>query len=214
MENKMLKCPTLSLPTLDIMHRNYPAIIGNNSTLCFFCDNIMESNDHLWTCSEIRDIIIDCFKRIGYKLIDLIRQHADKHSLTITDSIRYSRRSVGRFVINLSTRWLFFFWNHISFVIILIRPRICISTFYRSCMSVALPLKIYGKYATNDGKIDGYINPYNDFRNFKQHRDFLYILFSSSNFLHSGPFFKHLECTEIIDYSSPTCTDAQFIYNV
>ncbi|GBC33961.2 hypothetical protein GLOIN_2v1780032 [Rhizophagus irregularis DAOM 181602=DAOM 197198] len=166
MENKMLKCPTLSLPTLDIMHRNYPAIIGNNSTLCFFCDNIMESNDHLWTCSEIRDIIIDCFKRIGYKLIDLIRQHADKHSLTITDSIRYSRRSVGRF------------------------------------------------YATNDGKIDGYINPYNDFRNFKQHRDFLYILFSSSNFLHSGPFFKHLECTEIIDYSSPTCTDAQFIYNV
>ncbi|PKK67328.1 hypothetical protein RhiirC2_852241 [Rhizophagus irregularis] len=86
MENKMLKCPTLSLPTLDIMHRNYPAIIGNNSTLCFFCDNIMGSNDHLWTCSEIRDIIIDCFKRIGYKLIDLIRQHADKHSLTIMGS--------------------------------------------------------------------------------------------------------------------------------
>ncbi|PKY44394.1 hypothetical protein RhiirA4_458687 [Rhizophagus irregularis] len=36
-----IRCSTLSLPTLDIMHRNYPAIIGNNSTLCFFCDNTL-----------------------------------------------------------------------------------------------------------------------------------------------------------------------------
>ncbi|PKY41145.1 hypothetical protein RhiirA4_454666 [Rhizophagus irregularis] len=59
-----------------------------------------------------------------------------------------------------------------------------------------------------------YVNPYNDFRNFKLHKDFLYILFSSSNFLHSGPFYKHLESNNVINYTSPICIDDNFIYNV
>jgi hypothetical protein len=37
-----------------------------------------------------------------------------------------------------------------------------------------------------------YINPQNDFRNYKNERDLLFILFSSSNFLHSGPFYDHI----------------------
>ncbi|PKK76469.1 hypothetical protein RhiirC2_707376 [Rhizophagus irregularis] len=39
----------------------------------------------------------------------------------------------------------------------------------------------------------GYINPFNDFQNFKLDKDFLFILFSSSNILHSGAFFSHLD---------------------
>lgn len=38
-----------------------------------------------------------------------------------------------------------------------------------------------------------YVNPHHDFRNYKINVDYLYILFSSSNFLHSGPFFNHLD---------------------
>ncbi|UZO02767.1 uncharacterized protein OCT59_021246 [Rhizophagus irregularis] len=45
----------------------------------------------------------------------------------------------------------------------------------------------------------GYINPFNDFRNFKLDKDFLFILFSSSNFLHSGAFFTHLDGVQYVD---------------
>uniref|UniRef100_U9T1V0 Uncharacterized protein n=1 Tax=Rhizophagus irregularis (strain DAOM 181602 / DAOM 197198 / MUCL 43194) TaxID=747089 RepID=U9T1V0_RHIID len=41
-------CSTLSLPTLDILNRNYPLLINNNIT-CLFCDSDPESNHHLWT---------------------------------------------------------------------------------------------------------------------------------------------------------------------
>lgn len=37
-----------------------------------------------------------------------------------------------------------------------------------------------------------YTNPFNDFRNFKTSLDYLFILYTSSNFLHSGPFYNHL----------------------
>lgn len=37
------------------------------------------------------------------------------------------------------------------------------------------------------------VNPHHDFRNYKSNMDYLYILFSSSNFLHSGPFFDHID---------------------
>lgn len=38
----------------------------------------------------------------------------------------------------------------------------------------------------------GYINLFNDFWNFKLQKEFLYILFSSLNFLHSGTFFLNI----------------------
>ncbi|CAB5095998.1 unnamed protein product [Rhizophagus irregularis] len=60
----------------------------------------------------------------------------------------------------------------------------------------------------------GYINPFNDFRNFKLDKEFLFILFSSSNFLHSGSFFSHLECNDFLDYSSPVCSFDYNIYDV
>ncbi|PKY59654.1 hypothetical protein RhiirA4_482587 [Rhizophagus irregularis] len=59
-----------------------------------------------------------------------------------------------------------------------------------------------------------YINPFNDFRNFKLQKDFLFILFSSSNFLHSGPFFKHLEANDFINYNSPSSIDISLFFNV
>ncbi|CAB5196506.1 hypothetical protein RhiirA5_415138 [Rhizophagus irregularis] len=59
-----------------------------------------------------------------------------------------------------------------------------------------------------------YTNPFNSFRNFKLSKDFLYILFSSSNFLHSGPFFTHLEANVDITYNSPSSTDVCLFYNV
>ncbi|CAB4433699.1 unnamed protein product [Rhizophagus irregularis] len=191
----------------------------------------MESNNHLWTCSEIRDIIIDCFKRIGYKLIDLIRQHANKHSLTITDSIRYSP----------TFRWAFrnepihpvailflksyvtndlvgIFRNHFNTSKNMHKHLLpfmheCSITFKNDIWKVrnkrwknrrselGLTKRDFINYRKNFpsssntnvvGSVPnrqitrsnehGYINPYNEFRNFKQHRDFLYILFSSSKF--------------------------------
>lgn len=60
----------------------------------------------------------------------------------------------------------------------------------------------------------GYISPFNDFRNFKLEKEFLFILFSSSNFLHSGSFLSHLKSNDFIDYSSPICSLNYSIYNV
>ncbi|GET64968.1 ribonuclease H-like domain-containing protein [Rhizophagus irregularis DAOM 181602=DAOM 197198] len=39
-----------------------------------------------------------------------------------------------------------------------------------------------------------YVNSHFDFRNYKNHTDLLFILFSLSNFLHSGPFYNHCRC--------------------
>jgi hypothetical protein len=59
-----------------------------------------------------------------------------------------------------------------------------------------------------------YVNPFNDYRNFKLQKDFLFILFTSSNFLHSGPFFKHLECNDYVKYLPPNNIDISLFYNV
>lgn len=45
-----------------------------------------------------------------------------------------------------------------------------------------------------------YVNPHFDFRNYKNHTDLLFILFSSLNFLHSGPFYNHCRCVVIKYY--------------
>lgn len=60
-----------------------------------------------------------------------------------------------------------------------------------------------------------YTNSFNDFRNFKLQKDFLFILFSSSNFLHSGPFFNHLECNDRVYFSSScNSNNISSFYNV
>ncbi|PKK57645.1 hypothetical protein RhiirC2_797668 [Rhizophagus irregularis] len=48
----------------------------------------------------------------------------------------------------------------------------------------------------------------------KSQKDFLFILFSSSNFLHSGSFFTHLEANDTITYDSPSYTDISLFYNL
>ncbi|POG81469.1 hypothetical protein GLOIN_2v1868257 [Rhizophagus irregularis DAOM 181602=DAOM 197198] len=56
----------------------------------------------------------------------------------------------------------------------------------------------------------GYINPFNDFRNFKLDKDFLFILFSSSNFLHSDTHVYSLCCSFFLSYcNAPMLVVAQ-----
>ncbi|PKK65029.1 hypothetical protein RhiirC2_786709 [Rhizophagus irregularis] len=60
----------------------------------------------------------------------------------------------------------------------------------------------------------GYISPFNDFRNFKLDKDFLFILFSSYDFLHSGAFFTHLDGVQYVDNLSYNSSLNYSIYNV
>ncbi|GET65650.1 hypothetical protein GLOIN_2v1790609 [Rhizophagus irregularis DAOM 181602=DAOM 197198] len=41
-------------------------------------------------CPDLKETIKDVFIRLGNQLINLIRQHTDKHSLIISDSVKYS----------------------------------------------------------------------------------------------------------------------------
>jgi hypothetical protein len=255
-----IRCSTLSLPTLDILQRNYPKLIDNN-TLCLLCHVQMETNDHLWTCPNIQDTLRSCFINIGDALIELLRREADKHSLIINDSIKTFRwayrnedihptallllksyittdmvgifrshfnkiETINRFILPFLHEASTTFKNNIW------KKRNAIWKTVRSDMGLTkASFKNYYKLnrKSNNNLSDsssssnlntqrhvdiGYINPFNDFRNFKLQKDFLYILFSSSNFLHSGSFFKHLECNDFIKYSSPICNDNYFIYNV
>ncbi|CAB4424282.1 unnamed protein product [Rhizophagus irregularis] len=86
-----IRCSTLSLPTKDILHRNYPLLLPEDKLNCFFCADNLETNEHFWTCPQMRDMIIKIFKRLGQDLIILINKYADKHSLLINDSIKYSQ---------------------------------------------------------------------------------------------------------------------------
>ncbi|CAB4426586.1 unnamed protein product [Rhizophagus irregularis] len=85
-----IRCSTLTLPTLDIMNRNFPLLIKDR-TQCLLCDNHIESNNHLWECPKNYDIIKTIFIQMGDSLIKLLNTHADRLSLVISDSIKYSQ---------------------------------------------------------------------------------------------------------------------------
>jgi hypothetical protein len=86
-----IRCSTLSLPTKDILHRNFPLLLPEDKLNCFFCDNFVETNDHFWTCTQMRDLIVNIFKKLADDLINLLNLHADKHSSLIKDSIKNSQ---------------------------------------------------------------------------------------------------------------------------
>ncbi|PKY57390.1 hypothetical protein RhiirA4_478427 [Rhizophagus irregularis] len=228
-------------------------------------------NTHLMITNIIKRFIplesYDSFYQyIEQQLMELLNEHADKHSLLINDSIKYSK----------TFRWAFrnedlhpaallllksyvshdlvgifrAHFNSIKTVKRFILPFLhtCSITFKTVIWKLrnekwkalrdqlGLTKQSFKDYRKNlktnrnnnnevvpsDFILNprryrefGYINPFNNnFRNFKLEKDFLFILFTSSNFLHSGPFFSHLECTEFIDYSSSACVLNYAIYNV
>ncbi|PKY33184.1 hypothetical protein RhiirB3_451909 [Rhizophagus irregularis] len=254
-----IRCSTLSLPTLDILNRNYPLLINNNIT-CLFCDSDPESNHHLWTCKSTREIIKECFIIMGNNLIDLLNKHADKSLLLIDDSVKFSKTFrwayrdeelhpvaillLKSFITNDIIGIFRSHFNSLKSIIKLLLP------FIHEC-SILFKMNIWKKrndkwkiqrdllgltkksfkdyhqtYRHNPSaqpssrnrqrniRDFNYINPFNSFHNFKLSKDFLYILFSSSNFLHSGPFFTHLEANDEITYNSPLSIDACLFYNV
>ncbi|PKY59610.1 hypothetical protein RhiirA4_482490 [Rhizophagus irregularis] len=70
-----IRCSTHTLPTLDILNRHYPLLM-NGFNQCFFCENENETNDHLWTCPNIRMTIQQLFIDLSTKLIALLQKHA------------------------------------------------------------------------------------------------------------------------------------------
>ncbi|PKY59553.1 hypothetical protein RhiirA4_515610 [Rhizophagus irregularis] len=237
-----IRCSTLTLPTLDIMNRNFPLLIKDR-TQCLLCRNHIESNIHLWECPENYDIIKSSFTQMGDALIKLLNTHADRLSLVISDSIKYSQtfkwayRSEPIHPVALlflksyiSNDLLGIFRSHINTMKLILK---IIMPYMQEC-SILIKMNIwkarnrkwkllrdawgitkssFTKYreifsrhqraaaalnrtlvVDNNREMErGYINPFNDFRNFKLDKDFLFILFSSSNFLHSGSFFSHLD---------------------
>ncbi|PKY17728.1 hypothetical protein RhiirB3_430406 [Rhizophagus irregularis] len=254
-----IRCSTLSLPTLDILNRNYPLLINNNIT-CLFCDSDSESNHHLWMCKNTREIIKECFITMGNNLIDLLNTHADKSLLLTNDSVKFSK----------TFRWAYRNEEIHPVAVLLLKSfvtndivGIFRSHFHslKSIMKLLLPFihecsilfkmniwkkrnekwkihrellgltkksfkEYYQTYRHNpsaqpssrnrqrNNREFNYSNPFNSFRNFKLSKDFLYILFSSSNFLHSGPFFTHLKANDDITYNSPSSIDVCLFYNV
>ncbi|RGB33902.1 hypothetical protein C1646_761191 [Rhizophagus diaphanus] len=85
-----IRCSTLSLPTMDIMHQNYPLLL-QTIKLCFFCKEAPETNSHIWVCPTLYPTIQTMFRHLGSQLMTNLTEHAEKHSLTIMDSIKYSK---------------------------------------------------------------------------------------------------------------------------
>lgn len=84
-----IKTSTNTLPTLDILQRNYPTLI-NNETTCLLCRTTIETNEHIWKCDALMPYIRTCFISLSQIAQDILNKDADKLNLCITDSIKYS----------------------------------------------------------------------------------------------------------------------------
>ncbi|PKK71530.1 hypothetical protein RhiirC2_778276 [Rhizophagus irregularis] len=237
-----IRCSTLTLPTLDIMNRNFPLLIKDR-TQCLLCNNTTDSNTHFWECPNNYERTRACFIALGDKLIDLLNYHGEKLTSSIYNSVTNSNTFRWAFQSeHIHLVALLFLKSYISYdlvgifclhlksmknIIKILFPfiQICSLKFkieiwkYRNQLwkttrdAWDINKKSFIKYRetfTSDQRVAvaisrtqninnnrdlkrGYINPFNDFRNFKLDRDLLFILFSSSNFLHSGAFFSHLD---------------------
>ncbi|PKY57665.1 hypothetical protein RhiirA4_478875 [Rhizophagus irregularis] len=186
---------------------------------------------------------------MGNKLIELLNTHADKLSLVITDSVKYSKtfrwayRSepihpvalllLKSYISNDLIGILRLHINTMKNIIKIMLPYMQICSIiiktdlwkvrnqlwktqrdvwgitkksfihYRELFTrtqrVSAAISRTSVINNNRDLERGYINPFNDFRNFKLDKDYLFILFSSSNFLHSGAFFTHLEGVSFSD---------------
>ncbi|PKY63202.1 hypothetical protein RhiirA4_491365 [Rhizophagus irregularis] len=71
------------------MNRNFPLLIKDR-TQCLLCENHVETNNHLWECPDNYESIKLCFMQMGDNLIKLLNSQADRLSLVVSDSIKYS----------------------------------------------------------------------------------------------------------------------------
>jgi ribonuclease HI len=85
-----VKNSTYNLSTLDILQRNYPSIIKNN-TQCLLCDSTIESNEHLWKCDFSLRTLYRIFSTHREILLSLLKSNASKLSILIDDTVKYSR---------------------------------------------------------------------------------------------------------------------------
>ncbi|PKY23739.1 hypothetical protein RhiirB3_438036 [Rhizophagus irregularis] len=192
-----IQCSTLSLPTLDVLNRNFPLLIKDRVN-CLLCNEATESNEHLWICNQNYGTIRNCFVKIGDRLIELIENNGEKQPRSVRDSIRSS--NTFRLQIKLDI------WKVRNNIWKTIRSDWGLTKkhFIKYRETFLTELRTLAAVRRTDPPIPndrerGYINPFNDFRNFKLDKDFLFILFSSSNFLHSGAFFTHLDGVQYVD---------------
>jgi hypothetical protein len=84
-----IKNSTYNLLTLDILQRNFPFIIKNN-TQCLLCDSTIESNEHLWKCDFSLRTLHKIFSTHQDILLSLLQSNASKPSVLINDTVKYS----------------------------------------------------------------------------------------------------------------------------
>ncbi|EXX71702.1 hypothetical protein RirG_076130 [Rhizophagus irregularis DAOM 197198w] len=85
-----MKTSTNTLPTLDVLNRNFPDLIKDNIN-CMLCHNNSETNDHdLWKCPSLLPHIRSAFQELAILAQDILHKDADKLNLCITDTIKYS----------------------------------------------------------------------------------------------------------------------------
>lgn len=84
-----IKTSTNTLPTLDMLNRNYPRILNGHIT-CLLCNNFSDSNSHFWRCPANFDRTSDTFRSLASYLNELIVSNGDSITLTYSDTIKYS----------------------------------------------------------------------------------------------------------------------------
>jgi ribonuclease HI len=81
-----IKTSTSSLPTLDILNRNYPDLL-NGFTECFFCHSELESNDHLWSCTKVLELLRPIFLNHQNILRNLLITNSDISLNALTSAL-------------------------------------------------------------------------------------------------------------------------------
>lgn len=84
-----IKLSTFTVAILDILNRNYSAIIDNQLT-CLLCELEPETNLHVWSCTKLSEAIKYYFCILANKLEQIFTQYGDKFTTTCKDTIKYS----------------------------------------------------------------------------------------------------------------------------
>lgn len=239
------------------MNRNYPRLL-DGQTNCLLCNSVPDSNQHLWNCPELYEPIKNVFTNLASQLISLLNQHADKLTLCIPDSVKFSptfhwaHRNPNAILLLRSyvTNDLYkIFSFHITrqqqiFNVIFPFLQECSQSFKKKLWKfrnekwkswrdakglTKRSFKIYSQLfgqrnqqhmpdvrtqprrRKRSSKVHVYSNPQWDFRNYKNHQDFLFILFSSSNFLHGSPFYSHIDLLTSFNIDDLKIIDEHFI---
>ena len=83
--SKKLKYHLNQLPTTDILHRNYPKLIDQQS--CFLCNTVAESNHHLWKCYKVTNYLYNAARGLAHSIIKFVTSHRPKQARSITSYI-------------------------------------------------------------------------------------------------------------------------------